>query len=145
MLGNTKIAKFCIPLFGYKYILRLQVPVDNLTVVDMLNGTTNLRKPRQNLIFRQGLVLIFKLFDLLAEVTRFGIAHNNVEIAILALERTKKFDNTWMVQGFQDVRLSDGLVDLLLCEANYFDLFEHAMLVFGFIQCEVALAIRTFA
>lgn len=51
--SNTKISEFNDILARQKQILRLQISMQNLPVVDMLDWEADLSEPVQNLFFRE--------------------------------------------------------------------------------------------
>jgi hypothetical protein len=60
--------------------------VDDLPVVDMLDCERDLRDPGDNFFFSDKLLIDLCLLNPLAEIASLSVAHDDIEVAIFALE-----------------------------------------------------------
>lgn len=145
VLGNPEIAQFDCVTACEKDILRFEIAMDDLSIVHVLDGQANLCEPGKYLFLCNNLVGYFGLANALTKVAAFSITHDDVEIAILALEWPEEFDDEIAVKCFEYVCLPHWFPNLSLSESYDFDLFEHALLAYQLIEGQVALAIGALA
>ena len=68
-------------VFGGENILRFQIPVDDLSIVDVLDGQAQLREPIQNSVFWE--IYAFCLSDDFIEISPISVLHDYIEVAVI--------------------------------------------------------------
>ena len=92
--------------------------MENLTVVYMLQGKTNLEEPVDNLVFWK-ILLLLPLFDNSAlEIASVSIIHNDTETLLLN-KRLFIRNNIWVTHCFQDMDFVESFFLLLSVELRY--------------------------
>ena len=98
-----------MPLVVEQDVLRLQVPVDDLFVVQVLNGEEQLSNVEAGLMLRKG---DFPS-QMEAQVLARTVVESQVEV-VRSLKGEVQVDDEGMAGLLEDVGLDDGVLELLL-------------------------------
>ena len=93
VLGDAEVAQLDGVAAREEDVLRLEVAVDDLAVVHVLDGQADLREPGQDLLLGERMAVGLGREDALAEVAALRVAHHDVEVPVLALERPQELDD----------------------------------------------------
>jgi hypothetical protein len=117
--------------------------MEDFTIVDMLNGETNLSKPIEDLAFVEELFAFLFLRDGFGEVSALGKFHDDFEFVLFGDVDFDKFDDVGMVKVFEYLCFLDGLVSLLLGHVIDVHFLDDQKLIISFSLDEVGLAEST--
>ncbi len=98
--GHTHIPNLDATAFSEENILPFQIPVDNFSVVEMLQAQAYLREQVQNFSFVHELTLHFGFLDPEGKVAIVCILHDDIEFALLGGIYFFKFDDVGVVEHF---------------------------------------------
>ena len=99
--------------------------MNDFPVMDMLHAETQLRKPVQNLTFREWTTHL--LFNFAREISAIRKVHYDAQLALLGFVNFDEFDDVWMLQ---DLKQPGFLKNLLLLAVGHFmdvDLLHHTL------------------
>lgn len=92
----------------------------NLSIMDMLDRKTDLRKPAKDTILLKELLFRFLLNDCFSEITAFGVLHYNFEFVMLSDVNFSEIDDIRVLQVTENLRLLHGFL-FLFCR-HVFDI-----------------------
>ena len=106
LLWDAKVTNFSFVVFGEEDVLRLDVSVNDVPLVDVPQGQSELAKPVKYLLFRQTCVLLLPgLLDLHLKVAILCIFSHNTQLLLFVHKRFMVFYYVWVIQGLQDFDL----------------------------------------
>mmetsp|Transcript_101924 Transcript_101924/g.318560 ORF Transcript_101924/g.318560 Transcript_101924/m.318560 type:complete len:367 (+) Transcript_101924:442-1542(+) len=111
-LGDAKVAHLDVAALGQEEVSRLQIPMQDVHVVDVLQRQDGLSEPTHDLRLWEGLVGLPHLLDAVGEVPPLTVVHDDAQPAIL-VETLAVPHNVGMLQGGQDLALLQSVLPLL--------------------------------
>jgi len=109
-------------------VLSLEVPVEDLAVVDVLDGKRDLHEPVQDLAFGEACADLLLLGDLLEHVAAVGLIHHDAQTALVH-ETLALSHDLGVAHSLEHVHLVQGFLLLLAVHLAYVNNF-HDLLFF---------------
>ena len=125
-VGNAEVAQFDKTLLGQEDVLRLDVSVQDLSVVHVFHAETDLGEPVEDLLFFEELA--FLLNYPLVQVSAICEVHHDAEVLVLAFVHFAELYDVWVVQCCQDLRFFKALLTVLLIHRLLRNLLNHTFL-----------------
>jgi hypothetical protein len=140
-LGNAEVSEADSIVFLEEEILRFEIAVKNLLVVEVVDGEGGLGEPVEDLRFVKILALFLHEFDLGVHVPRLAIGHDDAEIALLVSEGIFVRDDVDVPQLLQQFQFVFDVLPLLLLDLEHLDFLQGvvvALLLYVLAQEDVA-------
>ena len=141
---NTEVAQLYHVVLRQEDVLRLQVPVQYLSIVNVLQRQADLREPVQHVILApilqlsaRPLFLLVLLLDAALQVAAVGVVHNDAQLPLLGLVHFPEADDVRVLQHFQDLRLPQRLPPLILIHILDINLLDYCVLLVGLALHEI--------
>lgn len=123
--GNTEVTNLDAAVLVHENILGLKVTMQDLAVVDMLDGEGHLNKPVQDLVLAVAdLAYLLLVGDLRVEVSSVGIVHYYAQAALVH-ERLLVGDDVGVPHCLQHMHFVDGVLALLAVHLGDVDDLHH--------------------
>ena len=97
-----------MPLLTNEYVFQLEIPMDNISIMTVVDCTNKLLEIVPCLFFRKSLFSLQELFEL----ATFHILHHNNHFHILQSIAVDDFYNIWVTQSFHILCLSKDHIDV---------------------------------
>lgn len=124
LLAQSKVRQFDVTFLVHKHVLRLEVPINDAKVVNLLQRNYQLRSVKPNNLLRERLILIAMLLRLNVseQLATSHELHNKVKL-VLSLKRKLHVYNEWRMHLGKDLALSHNMLYLFIL--NDVVLLEH--------------------
>ena len=150
--GDAEVSELDHVAFGQENILRLQVSVQYLTVMDVLERETDLSEPIEDVVFAKVVQFTAVLVPLLVlgldsslQVAAICVIHDDTELIFPRLVNFPESDNIGMLQDLEYLGLSKGFAALLLSHFFYVDLLDDRLCPCELTVDEIRCTIRSFS
>lgn len=107
--------------FCKENVLALKIPVQDLTIMYMLDRKTYLSEPLQDFVLRQVFLL---LLEVVLQIAPVCVVHDNAELASLGLVDFAETNDVGVVEGFHDFCFVEGLLFLFFWHLGDVDLLD---------------------
>ena len=133
-LSNTEVTHFHLAIFRHKHVLRFDVSVQYLPVVNMLDGQTYLCKPIEDLILTPVLGLpacILGLFDrclhMGLQVSVVSVLHDDAKLPFLGSVNLMELDDVRVIKNFQNLCLLERFFPLFITHILDVNLLDYGL------------------
>ena len=100
LLGDTKVGHADVPFTGEQQVLRLEITVENTTVMEVFQAKHDFGAVEASALFAEGLVLL----EVEEELSSVDVIHDEVQL-VRGLERVVEVDKEGVAELLQDVLL----------------------------------------
>ena len=142
--GDAEVTNLSHTVATHEDILRLQIAMDDASVVAVLDTKRYHGEPEEHLLLRE-VVFSLALLELLGQVAIVAVLHHDVELAIAGAVNLREANDVGVKQGLKDVCLLKRLLLLFVILAGDVDILYDEKFVGLRVLHEVSLAVRTLA